>query len=82
MSIARFACVQVNKGVHSFELTSNSSIVRSVPSEPEDQGSNPGLVTLFPKNKKKVCAKYWEEMSLEPRSKRITTRSPTTTLVM
>jgi hypothetical protein len=44
MSIARYACVQVNNGMHSFQHTSNSAMARSVSSEPEDQRSNPGLV--------------------------------------
>jgi hypothetical protein len=49
--------IQVNNGMHSLELTSNSAMVRSVPSEPEDQGSNPGFVTPFFQKAKKVVQK-------------------------
>jgi hypothetical protein len=73
--------IQVNNGMHSFELTSNSAMVRSVPSELEDQGSNPGLVTPFFPKRGKVVQKMGE-MSFEPRSKRISARSPTTAIFM
>jgi hypothetical protein len=47
--------IQVNNRMHSFELTSNSAMVRLVPSELEGQGSNLGLVTpFFPKSEKVV----------------------------
>jgi hypothetical protein len=57
-------------------------MVRSVSSDPEDQGSNPGLVTPFFPKSEKSCAKNWEEMSLKPRSKHTSARSPTTALFM
>jgi hypothetical protein len=74
--------IQVNNRMHSFELTSNSTTVRSVPSEPEDQGSNPGLVTpFFTKKRKKLCKKLGGDES-RTQSKGTSARSPTTALFM
>jgi hypothetical protein len=49
--------IQVNNGMHSFELTSNSAMVTSVPSEPEEQVRTRGWSPLFFQKAKKVVQK-------------------------